>query len=427
MIPELRQRFNAAFTAEAYAALKARLARETGAAIEFRMAETPVFVEESFLDGLAHEGAALTKTLLADRDYLAAARRAIPAGYAVAGETAHPHFLTADFALVREPGGQLAPRLVELQAFPSIFGFQAQLSAACREVFGLPRDLGYFLGGLDEAGYWDLLRRIIVGRHDPENVVLTEIDPLHQKTLPDFQVTAQKLGIAVVDIASLRPVGNRLHYRDAAGRLVPIHRIYNRAIADEMIAKRIALPFDLAHNWEVEWAGHPNWYFLISKFAVPFLAQAPSGRAIVPPAVFLDDFLAGPGRERLAAAGVALSPVGPETVHTGLLLKPLFSFAGKGIVFGPTQAELEAISAEHRRGFLLQQRMHFAPTVETPHGMTQAEFRILYGWPDGGELIPAICLVRLGRGRMMGVDHNRDLQWVGSAAALFPNPPRQGI
>lgn len=421
MISELRRQFNAGFTPEAYAALKARLERETGAAIGFRVAETPVFVGEEFLSELAEQGAALARALLEDRAYLAAARRAIPAGYAVAGETPHPHFLTADFALVRESSGALSPRLVELQAFPSVFGYQAIFSAAYREVFGLPRSPGFFLSGLDEAGYWDLLRQAIVGRHDPENVVLTEIDPLHQKTLPDFNVTAQKLGIAVVDITSLKPIGNRLHYRNRMGKEVPIHRIYNRAIADELIARQIALPFDLTHSWEVEWAGHPNFYFLISKFSVPFLARTALGCGVVPPAVFLRDFLAGPGRRELEEAGVELPSTGPDAVYRELLLKPLFSFAGKGIVFEPTQAELDAIPQNQQNDYLLQQRMRFVPTVETPCGLTQAEFRILYVWPDGGALTPAITLVRLGRGRMMGVDHNRDLEWVGASAALFPN------
>ena len=179
--------------------------------------------------------------------------------------------------------------------------------------------------------------------------MLTEVDPLHQKTFPDFHLTSQRLGIPVVDIASLEPVGNKLHYRDAAGQPTPIHRIYNRAIADELIARNIRLPFDLSHPWEVEWAGHPNWYFLISKFSIPWLSRA--GRfPVVPPAVFLDDFLAGPGREFLSDAGVPLPRKGFErcTVYQDLLLKPLFSFAGKGIEFEPSHARLEAIPPEER-------------------------------------------------------------------------------
>jgi hypothetical protein len=440
----------------------------------------------TLLETMAAAGADLTHALIADLAYLAAARQAIPADYRVAGETAHPNFLTADFGLVRTATGDLVPRLVEIQAFPSVYGYQDVLCSAHREAFGLPDGLGCFLGGLNEAGYWNLLAQTVLGDHDPENVVLTELDPLIQKTLPDFEVTARRLGIAVVDIRSLEAAGNRLHYRSASGRLVPIHRIYNRAIADELIARQVRLPFDLTRPWDVEWAGHPNWYFLISKFSIPWLsnggglsgcvnadwpererpsgaeAQALSDRCgtaeavpfqniarvseadaaetaplqgqiyatsssldaahnVVPPAVFLNDFLEGDGRRELAEAGVPLpSRPGPDNIYRELLLKPLFSFAGKGIQFDPTHAQLEAIPRGQRAEFLLQQRMHFEPIIETPHGMTQAEIRILYLWPDAGSLTPALSLVRLGRGKMMGVDHNRNQEWVGASAAFFP-------
>jgi hypothetical protein len=274
---------------------------------------------------------------------------------------------------------------------------------------------------LNEAGYWDLMRQTILAGHAAENVVLTEIDPVHQKTRPDFVVTSRQLGIAVVDIRSLEAVGDKLHYREAGGRIVPIHRIYNRAIADELMSRNVRLPFDLTHAWDVEWAGHPNWYFLISKFSIPWLSRSLGGDSVVPPAVFLSDFLRGPGRKQLAEQGVPLpADAGQETTYSELLLKPLFSFAGKGIQFDPTQSQLEAIPEERRGDYLLQQRMHFVPTIETPHGMTQAEIRILYLWPDGGELTPALSLVRLGRGKMMGVDHNRNQEWVGASAAFYP-------
>lgn len=419
LIPQLRTAFNEKFTAESFASLLALLEKRSGTRVEYRIAETPVFMPLSLLDEMAAEGASLARTLIGNAEYLRAARQAIPAGYGVARETPHPHFLTADFALVRVPDGRLTPRLVEIQAFPSVYGFQSVFSSAFRQVYSLPADLGAFLSGLDDTAYWDLLARTILGGQDPENVVLTEVDPQHQKTRPDFEVTAARLGIAVVDISTLEPVGNKLHYRNSAGRLVPIHRIYNRAIADELMARSIRLPFDLAHPWDVEWAGHPDWYFLISKFSLPWLSQ--SGHSSVPPAVFLSDFLDGEGRQQLEALGVLL-PSGktPEMVYSNLLLKPLFSFAGKGIQFEPTQAQLEQIPSAQRGDFLLQLRMDFVPTIDTPAGMTQAEVRILYLWPDGGSLTPVMPLVRLGRGKMMGVDHNRNQEWVGASAAFFP-------
>lgn len=421
MISEPRRQFNEDFNPQKYAEVLAELDKRCGARVEFRIAETPIFVPRALLEEMADAGEAMTRALMADQEYLREARGAIPKGYRFAGETAHPNFLTADFALVRTAGGGLAPRLVEIQAFPSVYGYQVALCNAYRQVFGLNSGLGSFLGGLDEEGYWKLLERTIVGGHDPASVVLTEVDPQHQKTLPDFTATARRLGIAVVDIADLEAEGNRLHYRDAAGRRVPIERIYNRAIADELISRQIRLPFDPERAWDVEWAGHPNWYFLISKFSIPWLSRPPQAHPAVPPAVSVSDFLDGDGRAILEAAGTPMpSGDGPETVYGDLLLKPLFSFAGRGIQFDPTQGQLEAIPADRRGEFLLQQRMSFVPTVETPHGLTQAEIRILYLWPDGSELTPVLSLVRLGRGKMMGVDHNRDQAWVGASAAFYP-------
>jgi hypothetical protein len=423
VIPDLRARFNERFVENDYASLLFRLEQRCGSRVEFRVAETPIFVPGALLNELSTHGADLAHSVIGNAACLDAARKAIPPGYRVANETAHPNFLTADFALIRDADGALVPRLVEIQAFPSVYGYQAELCAAYRDSFSLDdvsfnQPLEVFLGGLDEESYWQLLARTIVAGHDPENVVLTELDPLHQKTLPDFHITARRLGVTVVDIRALEPSGNRLHYRNATGRLVPIHRIYNRAIADELIAKRIQLPFDLERDWNVEWAGHPNWYFLISKFSIPWLSSP-----AVPPAVFLSDFLNGPGRSRLAAAGVPLPQTsGPGTVYDQLLLKPLFSFAGKGIEFDPTQQLLDSINPQLRSDFLLQQRMKFEPTIDTLYGPTQAEIRILYTWPDGADLTPALSLVRLGRGKMMGVDHNRDLRWVGASAAFFPKP-----
>jgi len=419
LIPELRSAFNMRFTSHAYAELLALLGRRCGGPIQFRVAETPIFVQKSLLEEIAEQGATMTRHLMADPIYLAQARRAIPVGYDVPDQTRHPHFLTADFALVRAESGNLVPRLVEIQAFPSVFAYQVELCDAYRNVFGLPETLGVFLGGLEDDSYWQLLQQTVLGNHRAENVVLTEIDPFHQKTYPDFYVTARRLGITIVDIATVEPLGNKLHYRDASGRLVPIHRIYNRAIADEFISRRVRLGFDITQPWDVEWAGHPNWYFLISKYSLPWLTRSGSFPA-VPPAAFLDDFLVGPGEEVLAYSGVPL-PANRDsgTIYGDLLLKPLFSFAGKGIEFEPSRARLEAIPPEERGSYIVQQRMRFERTIESPYGLTQAEIRILYLWPDHGTLTPALSLVRLGRGKMMGVDHNKNQEWVGGSAGFY--------
>jgi len=402
MIVRYRRDFNARFTEARYAELLRRLEEATGTRIEFPVSETPCFFPRELMERMVAAGIELTSQLVGSKSYMEKSEVAIPEAYRVPGEDAHPHFMTVDFGLVRDAAGELQPKLVEMQAFPSVFGYQVELSKAYVDVYGLDQKLEWFFGGMDEARYWERMREVIVGRHDPENVVLAEVAPETQKTLPDFRVHEKRLGIRTVDVAGLVKEGSKLFYRDG-GRLVPIERIYNRVIVDELVRKGIVLPFDYRDELKVEWAGHPNWYFRVSKFSIPFLDHI-----TVPGAVFLDYWYAGSGRERL-----------PED-RSQWVFKPLYSFAGKGIQFAPTDEELAAIPVEDRRNYLLQKRVNFVPVIETPEGMTQAEVRILYVWPDGGEMVPMISLVRMGRGLMMGVDHNRGQKWVGGSAGLFP-------
>lgn len=402
MLPELRQAFNRDYRPELYQALLEDCSRQAHAPLEFRISETPCFFPGSLIQRIADTGAELTHQLLANPAFLRASEEAVPERFRVPRCPAHPHFMTADFGLIREDDGSLSPRLVELQAFPSIFGFQAMLAESYVRNFHLPPNLDSFLSGHNVASYWKLLRKVIVGNHSPENVVLLEIEPEKQKTLPDFHIHEDRLGIRTVDIAKLRKEGRRLFYRDG-NRDVPIERIYNRAIVDELERKHIALPFDYRDDLDLEWAGHPNWYFRISKFAIPWLRH-PS----VPPAVFLSDWYKGRGRDLL-----------PED-REQWVFKPLYSFAGKGVQFAPTDDELNSIPPDQRHNFLLQQRVKFEPVIDTPFGLTQTEVRIMYLWPDGGTLEPVIALIRMGRGKMMGVDHNRNQEWVGASAAFCP-------
>ncbi len=404
MLEPFRSDFNARFTEAKYEELKRLLDQRTRTHIEFRIAETPCFFPHELMDRMIHAGVELTTQLLGNVQYMRESDAAIPDEYCVPNQDGHPHFMTVDFGLVRDADGKLQPKLVEMQAFPSIFGYQPELSQAYIDVFGLEPTLEYRFGGLDEAGYWSLMREVIVADRDPENVVLAEVDPQEQKTLPDFNMHETKLGITTVDVAKLVKQGRKLfRKRESDGVLVPIDRIYNRVIVDEVLREGVQLPFDYRDDLDVEWAGHPNWYFRISKFSIPHLDHE-----TVPAAVFLDDYFAGNGRDRL-----------PES-RENWVFKPLYSFAGKGIQFAPTDADLAAVPAEERHNYLLQERVRFEPVIRTPEGMTQAEIRILYVWPDGKPMVPMTSLVRMGRGLMMGVDHNRDRTWVGGSAGLFP-------
>ena len=401
MLQPFRKEFNASFTQEKYQRLLGLLDKATRTHIEFRVAETPCFFSKALLDEMAATGAELTHQLVGSPAYIAAADAAIPEKYRAGNDNPRPNFMTVDFGLVRAADGSLTPKLVEMQAFPSVFGYQDVLSEEYVRTYGLSKDLKWHLGGHDGESYWKLLRKVIVGDHAAENAVLLEVAPKKQKTLPDFHVYEDRLGIPVVDIAKLKKDGKRLFY-EKDGRWVLIERIFNRAIVDEIERKGIELPFDYRDELDVEWAGHPNWYFRISKFSLPYLDHP-----AVPKAVFLDDWFAGKKRDHL-----------PER-RERILLKPLYSFAGQGIKFEPTDSDLEAIPVEDRHLYLLQERATFEPVIETPNGATMAEVRIMYLWPDGARMEPVISLVRMGRGLMMGVDQNKNQEWVGGSAALF--------
>jgi len=304
-------------------------------------------------------------------------------------------FVQVDFGLVRGANGELQPKLVELQAFPSLYAYQVALAETYLDVYGLREvhPLSYFLNGLNQNSYRELLRRAIVGEEDPENVVLLEIHPQEQKTLCDFLLTEKMLDVRAVDIEKVKKEGSRL-YCLHNGKRVPIKRIYNRTIVDELQRKGVTLAFDWRDDLDVEWAGHPNWYFRMSKFSIPYLTHES-----VPKTWFLDELRDLPADLENYA------------------LKPLYSFAGRGVVVAPKKDDIETIPERKRHDYILQERMHFEPVIESPFGMTRAEIRVMYVWIE--ELVPVLSIIRMGRGLMMGVDHNKNMEWVGASAGFF--------
>jgi hypothetical protein len=387
LIPFLRRKFNDGFTEGKYARFLALLEQRTGALPAFQHSPTACFFDPALVAKMARFGREMVEALLADEDYRRASDRAIPAEYKVPHEDPEPVFIQADFGLDENR----EPKLVEIQGFPSLYAYQPVLAECYREAYGI--DMSYLPEDLTLDQYHSLLRKAIVADQDPENVVLIEIDPLHQKTVADFQLTEKVCGIKTVDITQVSKQGRHLFHNG-----VPIHRIYNRAIADELQRKQIALQFDFRDDLDVEWAGHPNWFFRLSKFSLPYMRHP-----AVPRTQFLDE-------------------VDRIDDPSNVVLKPLFSFAGLGVVVGPTREQIEAARGHD---YIVQDRVNFTPVIETAHGATKVEIRIMYIWLDGLRTVNTI--VRMGRGSQMGVDHNKDISWVGASAAFlsssFSQPP----
>jgi hypothetical protein len=394
LIHERREHFNARFTPAAYQNLVRGLRARLGVNIEFHVCETPVFVPRELLASMRHAADEIIAQLL-EPGYLARSDRAIPADFHTPHETARPTFIQIDFAVTRDTGGGFAPKLIELQGCASVHAFQLVLSQEYARHYGLG-DLPYVLGGLSDGEYVELLRRAVVGGHDPRHVILMEIDPDLQKTRPDFVATEQLLGVRAVNVAEVAKRGAKLYYRRDGGE-VEIRRIYNRVIIDELVCKGIPLNFDYRDELDVEWAGHPNWFFRMSKFSLPHLRHS-----TVPRSWFVDQL-----------------PEPPADLEN-FVLKPLFSFAGSGVKVDVTRADLDAIPQAERGNHLLQEKISYTPVVATPDEPSKVEIRLMFIWPDGdARPTLATCLARLSKGKMMGVDFNKDKTWVGSSACFF--------
>ena len=393
MHPELRARFNADFTPDKYAALVGCVNETEKWPADFRISETPIFLTRDFTDEVTGAAKELVGAMRTE-EFATHAAAAIPKGLEVPNEAAHPNFLVVDFAICAEDD-RLVPRLIELQAFPSLFGFQLLLLSCIRKAYPIiPRSWTSSFGGIKDEAYLDLLRRTIIAGSDSENVVLLEIEPEKQKTRIDFVATETLLGIRSVCATKIKKRGRQLFY-DRDGREVRIERVYNRVIFDELIRRPdLSLRFRFQDDLDVTWVGHPNWYFRISKHSLPFLKTART-----PPTFFADEF---PTSEKI----------------DNYVLKPLYSFAGHGVDMEPTRQKIAAIEDPHE--WILQRKVDYAPFVATIDGQkSKAEIRMMFVWPDD-DRDPTLVnnLVRMSQGKMMGVDFNVEKTWVGASIAL---------
>ncbi|MDB6093503.1 MAG: hypothetical protein JWM32_1065 [Verrucomicrobia bacterium] len=418
MIPAIRQRYNAAFTDQRYAAFLAELNQAVYWPVDFRVAESPLFFDEHTTRALLRASDDIVGQL-AKPEFRAHAKTAIPEGLTMPKETEWPHFLAVDFALCHDASGRVLPQLIELQGFPTVACWQALLTRTYRKHFPeIPKEYTPYFGGdraprglsgatgpdqparsagstfeEQEEAYLNDLRHAMVGECLPENTVLLEITPDQQKTRVDFACTHAFLGIKPLCVTKVIKRGRQLFY-PSGGREVRIERIFNRVIFDELLRKKPVMKFSFFDDLDVQWAGHPNWYFRISKHTLPYLKSP-----FVPDCRFVSE-LGGD------------IPADLENY----VCKPLYSFAGLGVDITPTREKIAAI--EKPSEWLLQRKVAYAPVMETPDGPAKAEVRLIYA--GDGTRMPKLLnqLVRLTKGAMHGVDFNKGRTWVGASAGF---------
>ncbi|MEO7310792.1 MAG: hypothetical protein ABIX01_10375 [Chitinophagaceae bacterium] len=394
MVPEIRKAFNAAFTAERYDGYLKELFSVHPGDLVFRVAETPVFIDKAFKQKVLDACESIVDVIVRP-DFKELTKNAIPDNVKVANENEFSHFIAFDFGICVDEAGNYTPQLIEMQGFPTLFAYQILHTEITRNHFPIPANYDSYLNGFTKETYIPFLKEVIIGKHKPENVILLEIYPDEQKTRIDFRCTEDYVGIKTVCLTKLKADGRDLYY-EKDGQRIAVNCIYNRLIFDDL--EQQVLPegtIDITKDWNVDWCPHPAWFYRISKYTLP-LINSP----YVPETRYLSD--------------IKEMPANLEDY----VLKPLFSFAGQGVVIDITPEDITSIKDPHN--WILQRKVKYADVIQTPDIPAKAEIRIFYFWKEG-ELRPIATqnLARLSKGKMIGVRYNADKEWVGGTLAYF--------
>ncbi len=394
MITEIRQWFNKEFTDKKYEDLLRGIHKAYNASPNFRVAESPIFIDKK-LKSVLLEACEEVGQVIFKSNFKEISQGAIFEEYDVPNETEHTTFLQMDFGICKDENGELIPQLIEVQGFPSLYFFQYVISEIYRTSFNIPSNFNSIID-LTSEEYVQKMKEVIVGDSLPENVVMLEIEPEKQNTYIDFVCTEGVLGIKILCVSNVLKEGNKLFYKNEEGRKVAIKKIYNRVIFDEL-EKRDDLKrnFSFKDELDVEWIGHPNWFFRISKYILPFI------------------------KTKYNPESFHLSKMEnyPEDLEN-YVLKPIFSFAGTGVKLNIRKEDLDAI--DNKENFILQKKVKYEPVIPTMDEPAKCEIRMLYIWKRGAARPILINnLVRLSKGEMIGVKYNKDKTWVGGSVAFF--------
>jgi hypothetical protein len=398
----LRALFNQHWSPDFYRRYIEGLERALGCSVPFRVAESPLFMTPEVRAMLAKAATEIVD-LISAPSVIAQGKEAIPARYDVPGLDGLAGCIQVDFALCDDGQGGVTGKVVELQGFPSLYALMVvQTEVLGRELAkipGMPADWSLFYSGLDRAGFVERFRRALLAGNDPEEVVLLDLDPIAQKTYPDFAATKMLTGVGAVAPESLIRDGRRLLRKRDDGTTVQVKRIYNRIVYDELEVKGAAMPFAWTDDLDVSWVCHPNWYWIWSKHTLPRIDHP-----AVPRARYVNEV-----------------DQAPEDMSR-YVLKPLFSFAGSGVKVEPTRADFDGIPAAQRHEWILQEKIQYAPVLHTPEGHgVKAEVRMMFlRQPDEPKPQLVLNLVRMSRGVMLGVDQNKQFDWVGGSVGIWP-------
>ena len=388
----IRQKFLEAFSMEKYGAYLSEIESFAQSKLEFRVAETPVFISKD-LKLKMEETADSVIDLIKDKEFKKITEQSIPNEYNMPGENDFPQLMVFDFGICKNKSGEIEPQLIEMQGFPSLYGFQYLCDVLTKKHYDIPENYDAYFNGYNGESYIQLLKEIIIGEEDISQVILLEIFPQQQKTLIDFKITEKILGIKTVCLTELIAIEDKLFYTDS-GNQIQIKRIFNRMVFDDLSKFSGIKHIDLTKKYQVEWVAHPHWFYRISKYILPFIHHR-----YIPETYFLNEIK---------------YPVPLDE----FVLKPLFSYAGMGVIINITQNDIDQITDPEN--WILQRKVEYADVVKTPVGNSKLEIRLFYFWKEGWDKPIAVHnLARLSQGEMIGTRYNKDKTWVGGTIAYF--------
>ena len=398
MIEKDRELYNQHFTEEKYNTFIKDIVDQFNYNVPFKISETPVFIPVKLKEKLITACDEVMEVINKDNFKELTQGAFFDPKTIVPNEDDNAKFIQLDFGICKDENGDLVPKLIELQGFPSLYLFQELLGRMYRKHFGnvIPENYSQHINEMANQDYVDLLQQEIVGDTNPKQVILLEIEPEKQATAVDFFATAKKLGIKVLCISKLIKREKELFYIDDKGSEIKVLKIYNRIIFDELHQRDdLQREFDFLDEVDITWIGHPNWFYRISKYTMPLLKGE-----FVPKSFYLNE----------------LKEI-PEDLEN-YVLKPLYSFAGAGVQIHVTRKMIDEIT--NKSNYLLQEKVAYAPIIQTMDVSAKCEIRMMLLHNSKTNKTEIVSnLMRLSKGEMVGVKYNKDKTWVGGSTGFF--------
>lgn len=392
MFTKIREQFNAVFDISQSKNIWDDIDKEFPGYRDFKIAEIPVFLDNELKSKLLMAGNTCLDVILAP-DFI---QKNMGSEFQFGQKNSKPDFICLDFAITLNEHDEFIPKLIEAQGFPTLLGFQQYLTGKFKKHCQIPSGFTSHFNRINAFHFSEKIGSIL--KQYGDDTVLLEAYPEKQRTRLDFKLTEAYWGIKTVCLSQIEANSGKLYYK-TGDNLKPINAIYNRVIIEEVVKTypELLTKIELLKEVEVSWISHPDWYYLISKAALPLF----KGPYVPSSKIFYkgDDI--------------------PENLED-YILKPLFEYGGDGVQLDLNQSIFE--SCLENVPYLLQQKVRYADCILLPNGQKRkAEIRLIYGQEPSKKRPTLLAnLTRLSDSGWMNTSQNFT-DFTGGSIAFFEN------